>query len=1038
MKRIIHSVFILFLSIVFYSHLSQGQLSDIKFRHLDVHNGLPSNIVTSIVKDSLGYMWVGTKKGLCRYDGIQFFIYTHDYNDSNSLPGNEIYSLLLAKRNELWVATNKGICRYNYRANKFYKLQIPLSFLQKNNSVSKIFLQDKNGYIWFYEYACKSLIAYNPETKDYKTLDFFVNDRSDPVYSMFEDASGDFWISRLEYFYHYYSKTGTFEKIRNPRRANDPPDPFIITRFCQGENGNLWMTSWGAGLEHYNTATHKTDHYLIDTVAKLTGTTNVLDYPKWIKDRNNGKTLLWITTHGLSSFDTATGKFTSYEPDIYNPYSSKLVYAVSSFPGSYYDDEQNILWCWGPFGIDICDLNCQTIQTFHTVSERNKVFTGSANGFINNQLRPNEYFLSNFIANSIFIYDEAKNSIREHPIPLIKNGISRLFQPDGATVWLSVEADIWEWNQVTNKVKNITSDLGKDHDQLAKNATVCSYFKDSKNIIWLGTNGGGLCRFDRLARKYQWRNRVGGAGATSIPSPECIIAFADAENGDIYALDRTKGLFKIDRDGQIADLFTPNPFVSATSHRKSPVSKFFSMAYDKKNQLWICSDEGLISFDTKTGSFSAHTENDNLPAACPTRIAIDRHGYIWLSYVSSLVVFDPSQNKSRLFNYKNGFESSPDDCHLIINNSGDLRIAYENHIESTNGDPFAFARDTMPSVLVTMVQSGNKIINIFDSSGRPNNIDVDYNNNNLSIDFALPLFHNPDDIVYYYMLRGFDNTWLNARNSHVARYTNLPGGNYNFMVKAFDPLSGRYSPVTSVLVIAHPPFWKTWWFTILAIVAIASGIYALYRYRLEQLLRLEKMRTSISSDLHDEVGATLSSISIYSNVAKKMADLDRGRSKEYLDKIETSSLEMIDSMSDIVWSINPANDDPGKMIQRMRTYAYEVLGAADIELHWKEDEQVEKQKMTMEQRKNFYLFFKEGINNAAKYSKAKALFVDLNCSRQHVSLRIKDNGIGFNTQERGNGNGLRNMQLRSKILKGQFQVTSSENTGTELVLTFPV
>ena len=1016
--------------------LVYAQLSDIKFRHLDVHNGLPSDIVTSIVKDSTGYIWVGTKNGLCRYDGTRFQVFKNQVNDSHSLRSNSILSLVVARHNQLWIGTDKGICRYNYRTNKFYHLTIPNAFPQKINTPSKILLLAKSGRIWFYEYECRALIGYDPEQNNFTQLDFFAKDGGDPVFSMYEDISGDYWISRLHYFYHYYTKTGTFDKILNPRRVTDPADPFIITRFLQGADSIMWMTSWGGGLERFQINTQITDHYLVEPTPKLSGIKNILDCPIWIPNKTNGGTLLWmVSEYGLANFDTGTRKFTIYPPDIYDPYSNKLAFTVSNFPGSYYDEAQNILWCWGPYGIDICDFNSQSIQTFRTLSEHSKIKTGSSEAFANNQFNKDEYFIGNFVSDKIYIYNESSRTIKERQLPF-KQGISGIFQPDSAILWMTAGRDIWQWNLKTNAIVNINALTGKD--SFAKNAVVISYFKDNNGIIWIGTNGEGMCRYDPTKSSYWWINKNSKDIPLSTDLPTNINSFATSNNGGLYALDRIRGIYKIGLDNKIKGPFTPGSFKGILSNHTVSVSKYTDMAADKTGRLWICTDEGLISYNTSNNTFTPYTTSNALPAEAPSSIAIDKNDYIWLLYPGQLVAFDQRKNKSRTFNYKNGFEGSPDGCHLLINNAGDLRIAYENHVEAINGDLFACLTDTMPGILITKVQSGDDLIPIFDSAGKFQTVHVSYRNNRLVFEFALPLYHNPDEIEYSYMAEGFDKNWVQAGNTHIANYTNLAGGQYIFKIRAFDPLSGKYSPVTNIAIVVHPPFWETWWFIILAILTVFTLIYIIYRYRLHQLFRMEKMRTSISNDLHDEIGATLTSISIYSNVAKKMSEIDSEKSKAYLEKIEVSSREMIDSMGDIVWSINPANDMPEKMLHRMRSYAYEITGASDIQLHWKENAQLEKQKMTMEQRKNFYLFFKEGMNNATKYSNADDIFVELDITQHDVSITIRDNGKGFETSGAFNGNGLKNMQARAGILKGTFTLTSSPGTGTYLYLTFPV
>lgn len=201
-------------------------------------------------------------------------------------------------------------------------------------------------------------------------------------------------------------------------------------------------------------------------------------------------------------------------------------------------------------------------------------------------------------------------------------------------------------------------------------------------------------------------------------------------------------------------------------------------------------------------------------------------------------------------------------------------------------------------------------------------------------------------------------------------------------------------------------------------------------YHTRQKLKLQTLRNKIASDLHDDVGSTLSSISIFSQMAQQ-------QSKEViplLDSIGESSRKMLDAMSDIVWTINPENDQFEKIILRMRSFAYELLGAKNIDFEFIADDEVENIKLPMNVRKNLYLIFKEATNNLVKYAAAdKALFA-IKGGKNDVTMLIQDNGKGFNINEAREGNGLKNMEMRAKEIGGKLQVDSMPGTGTTIQL----
>jgi signal transduction histidine kinase len=207
--------------------------------------------------------------------------------------------------------------------------------------------------------------------------------------------------------------------------------------------------------------------------------------------------------------------------------------------------------------------------------------------------------------------------------------------------------------------------------------------------------------------------------------------------------------------------------------------------------------------------------------------------------------------------------------------------------------------------------------------------------------------------------------------------------------------------------------------------------FFIYRsYRARQSLHLNGIRNRIAGDLHDDIGSTLNSISIYSEVArKKDADYD-----EALQMIGDASRKIIDAMSDIVWTINAENDSFEKIIFRMKSLAYNIFRAKKIEFTFHADETLNEKKLSLEDRRNFYLIFKEAVNNLVKYSNATRAAITLTSEKDIIRLRIQDNGAGFDTSHETAGNGLKNMKRRAEEMKAGFKLESQPGNGTQIEL----
>ena len=202
---------------------------------------------------------------------------------------------------------------------------------------------------------------------------------------------------------------------------------------------------------------------------------------------------------------------------------------------------------------------------------------------------------------------------------------------------------------------------------------------------------------------------------------------------------------------------------------------------------------------------------------------------------------------------------------------------------------------------------------------------------------------------------------------------------------------------------------------------------AVYQTQLRERLRIAK-------DLHDDIGATLSSISMYSDGLKGQLNEQFPQLGAILDKIGENSRDMVTSMSDIVWAINPDNDDGSKLLSRMENYATDICAAKHIKLHFTGGEELKTILLQLEQRKNLYLIFKESVNNAVKYADAKNLWVTVSLNGREIHLLVKDDGKGFAEATVKKGNGLKNMQVRAAELDGTLSISAEAGNGTSVSL----
>jgi signal transduction histidine kinase len=250
------------------------------------------------------------------------------------------------------------------------------------------------------------------------------------------------------------------------------------------------------------------------------------------------------------------------------------------------------------------------------------------------------------------------------------------------------------------------------------------------------------------------------------------------------------------------------------------------------------------------------------------------------------------------------------------------------------------------------------------------------------------------------------------------------------------------------------PVYSRWWFiALIAAGVVTLGVYA-YRQRVRRLLEIERIRTRIAADLHDDIGASLSRMAILIEVVKQEGrqsgylNEQNFRTAQMLTEIADSARGLVDSMSDIVWSIDPRRDELGQVITRTRQFAADVFDAQGIEWQFLTSAELEKTKLDPEQRRHLFLIFKEVLNNIARHAAAKTVSMSLTIRGNQLLAEIADDGCGFTPQpvetavavvpkSRG-GNGLGNMQTRAAELSGTLTIDSVLGKGTRLILILPL
>jgi signal transduction histidine kinase len=284
---------------------------------------------------------------------------------------------------------------------------------------------------------------------------------------------------------------------------------------------------------------------------------------------------------------------------------------------------------------------------------------------------------------------------------------------------------------------------------------------------------------------------------------------------------------------------------------------------------------------------------------------------------------------------------------------------------------------------------------------------------------------------------GANEEWSTPTDQRTINYAGLSPGRYRFMVQAVT-VDGTISPgPATIRFTILRPIWQRWWFVTLALILTGLVGAAIIRSRVARLIELERVRTRIAADLHDDIGSALSRIAILSEVARRQGNVEAAVG-EPLEVIAGASRDLVDSMSDIVWAINPNKDHLRDLMQRMRRFASDLFTARQIEFTFDAPGEEQALKIGADLRRQVFLIFKEAVNNIARHSGCTKAQIEMRIENRWLTVKVADNGPGFDSSGAGEGQGLVSMQARAKELGGKLEIFSNNETGTTVLLKVPL
>ena len=999
------------------------------FKRYTIDDGLSQSSVYAIAEDRLGFMWFSTQDGLNRFDGYTFTVFRNHPQDTTTLSDNYCWTLIPSRRGGLWVGTyDGGVCYYDpitetftqYRAGATNAPQLLV------NNIPAL-LEEPSGVLWIGSWG-GGLYRFDPSTDEWSV---FLHDEQD-AHSLISNRISSFALQGERYLWigtwdgvcrldiRDWS-AGRFDRFRYPEGRPGARLENQVWKLFISDDGTVLVSSWGGGVNMVDTVRRR----LVDwstRVPEARALTGRFISEMFMDQRQR----LWILTYGAGLFiwNPETRRMVSIRHRLNDPLSiiSDALYCI-------YQDRSGRLWIGGEGGVATTDFSEWKFENYRyipgdpgslshpnvraiLVDREGGLWIGTLGGGLN-YLPPGGTRFRHF--------RKRLGGGRG----LSSDRIVALLQDRRGNIWIGTEnAGIDIYHPRSGRFRRLRHRPGQPNT-LSSNAIVTIY-QDAAGVFWIGTAGGGLNRYQ--PDTGQWTHfRMDAKDSTSL-SGDWVWAIQEDAQGRLWVGTWGAGVCRLNRSTGTFKRYRHQPG-KAHSLSKNSV---FSILKDRRGTLWLGTwGGGLERYDPDIDGFHHLTEKDGLPNNVVYGILEDEEGGIWLSTNRGLSRYDPGTGRFTNFSINDGLQSNEFNQGAYCK-APDGKLYFGGIRGVTSFYPQAIRPHRyLPPLVITRFEILAQPFPIQSYMNSDKVLVLKPWENNFSFQMASLDYRAPQKNQYMYFLEGFDEDWISSGTRRYVAYTNVPPGEYTLHLKGSNS-DGLWNPegITIRLKIL-PPFWQTLWFVLLSVLFIGGTIATFVVYRIRQLLEIERLRARIAADLHDDIGAGLTEISILNEILyqKLPPQWRKSIGKEFRQIGERARL-LIDKMSDIVWLVNPRRDTLFDLLSRLGDSAREVLPTEQAVFRTENLESLKNVRLGMEDRQHLFLIFKEAIHNALKHSRAGEVVLSATVEGRKLRMTLRDNGKGFRMEEIRAGNGLLNMQERAARLGGTLRIQSEPGQGT--------
>ena len=998
--------------------------TDIRFTRLSLAQGISQTRVETIVQDDRGFMWFGTQYGVNRYDGHEFRSFRHVDGDTRSLCGVYIRRLFEDREGRLWLACERMLDRYEPATETFTHYQLEAAGSPDLTATPRHISQGGDGVLWVA--TGHGLYRFDPSSG--RSVGFQHNEAdpgslsSNDVKSTCIDRDGTLWVATsegIDAFDPHSGRVTLHVPLREPREMS----------MLEDRTGMFWIIyASNNGLARLDRKSRVLTRYSFGraplSAETLTGVSSILE---------DADGQLWLGTHsdGLLKLDGARLKAIRYRNDPANDESL----AENRTTALKQDREGNI---WVGLG----------------ASEPNH-FSPRPPAF-----RPLPFDAGN-------------------PDNLGEKLVNGLFEDSHGTLWIGTTGALNRYDPLTRSYQRFhVPGNGVSSD-------VLSIVEDRAGALWVGTSGQGLAKLDTATGKSKLYRHVAGDQRTL--SDNVVTHLYIDHNGTLWAA-TGNGLNRYD--------VATDSFSSFRQQTEFWAAVYVGLAEDKDGTLWISGVPGLLHFDPGKGEFVQHKEGGQIRG---TGLLVSSAGVVWAGSQSGLYRYDPSSGKSRLYTHRDGLASDAISC-ILEDAHGDLWMStteglsrfhpgsgrFRNYSIADGlpgrdltgwGACFRSARGTLyfggfagavefdpnavldelytPPVVLTRLELAGELVQpgrgslLSQTIGYTKELTLSNSYRSFAVQFAALSFRSPGTNRYRYRLEGLDADWHEVGSDRrIASYTTLPPGVYNLRVQGATNRSPWSEPGATLRVTIEPPWWGMWQFRVAVILVVVVLAVVAYGYRVQHLahqleIRFEERmseRTRIARDLHDSLLQSFQGLIL--------------QLQAILNMLPARAAEAVKALGTALDRADQAIDEGRAAVQRLRTPALMDADIVNSVKSLAEDTTTvqpvafrvvvegKPRALVPLVRDEAYRVAQEAFRNAVQHADANAIEAELTFGDRTFTLRIRDDGSGFDPErlehsERSGHWGVRGMRERAAAIQGKCEVWSEKGAGTEVELTVP-